>query len=154
MNENQKKLQNQAAQLSRHFETMMIHIVQVQQNFGSDLQELSKQEANVIFSLGECGASIMRELAENLRLHVSTMTGIVDKLIEKDFVNRERSDEDRRVVRVSLTEKGQKAYREEAEKRQQISLTVLNPLDDSEREQFLKIFSKVSAELQKPNASE
>ena len=133
---------------------MMIHIVQVQQNFGSDLPELSKQEANVIFSLGERGASIMRELARNLRLHVSTMTGIVDKLIEKDFVSRERSDEDRRIVRVSLTEKGQRAYREEIEKRQQISLTVLAPLNDGEREQFLEIFSKVSVELQKSSVSE
>ncbi len=30
------------------------------QNFGSDLQELSKQEANVIFSLGERGGVFPR----------------------------------------------------------------------------------------------
>ncbi len=146
-----EKLEQQAARLSKHFDTMMIHIVQMQECLSGDRQELSKQEANLIFTLGERGASIMRELAENLRLHVSTMTGIVDKLIEKGLVNRERSEEDRRIVKVSLTDEGIKAYKAEAEKRRQMSMIVLTSLDEEEREAFLKLFSKVAEKLEASN---
>jgi DNA-binding MarR family transcriptional regulator len=143
------KLEKQSMEISRHFDTLMIHIAQMQQNTVDELQDLNKQEANVIFFLGERGASIMRELAENLRLHVSTMTGIVDKLIEKGFVNRERSDEDRRIVRVSLTEQGARAHHQEGAKRQQMSRIILNSLDEEEREQLLSLFGKISAEIEK-----
>lgn len=145
------KIDTQAARLGQYFERLMIHIGEIQQKSGGDLVDLSKQEANVIYTLGRCGASIMRELADNLRLHVSTMTGIVDKLAEKDLVSRERCDEDRRIVRVSLTEKGATAFRQEHEKRQNLSLTILHSLDTDEREAFLNLFAKVADQIEKTN---
>jgi DNA-binding MarR family transcriptional regulator len=143
------KIETQAAKLGHYFERLMIHIVEMQQKSGGDLVDLSKQEANVVYCLGQRGRSIMRELADNLRLHVSTMTGIVDKLAEKGFVTRERCDDDRRIVRVSLTEKGELAFNQENEKRQNLSLTILHSLNDDEREEFLKLFSKVAAQIEK-----
>lgn len=48
----------------------------------------------------------MHELSEKLYLHVSTMTGIVDRLVKRGYIQRERSQEDRRVVRLSVTASG------------------------------------------------
>lgn len=50
----------------------------------------------------------MAQLASCLKIHVSTATGLLDRMIKKDLVKREYSDEDRRVIFCSLTEAGSK----------------------------------------------
>ncbi len=46
------------------------------------------------------------ELSGQLYLHVSTCSGIVDRLEKKNYINRERSKEDRRVVYLRITPLG------------------------------------------------
>lgn len=48
----------------------------------------------------------MSELAERIQQSSATMTGIVDRLVEKKWVERHRSEEDRRAVFVGLTAEG------------------------------------------------
>lgn len=48
----------------------------------------------------------MGNLAQGMSVPVSTATGIVDRLVKKGLLERGRSEEDRRVVTVSLTESG------------------------------------------------
>jgi DNA-binding MarR family transcriptional regulator len=49
----------------------------------------------------------MRELAQTVAMPPSSLTGIVDGLVERQNVERVSDPEDRRVVRVRLTESGQ-----------------------------------------------
>jgi len=53
----------------------------------------------------------MRELSERLYLHVSTVSGIVDRLVKRGYVVRERSDEDRRIVRLQVTADGRRVIK-------------------------------------------
>lgn len=48
----------------------------------------------------------MQDLSNSMRLNTSTMTRIVDKLVRDQYLQRNRSKEDRRIVVVRLTEKG------------------------------------------------
>ena len=50
---------------------------------------------------------IMSQLAEKLGVGMSTATGIIDKLVEKGLVNRQRNHGDRRVVKLMLTAEGE-----------------------------------------------
>jgi len=50
----------------------------------------------------------MTQIAFALKIHVSTATGLLDRLIAKKLVKRESCEEDRRVVYCSLTEEGLK----------------------------------------------
>ena len=54
------------------------------------------------------GASPMKvtELARRMYLHPATMVGLLDRLEIKGLVQRARSDKDRRVVNVSITDRG------------------------------------------------
>ena len=72
--------------------------------------ELSLQELRVIEYLGDYGPQMMRELAEYMLLAVNSLTTMVDNLERKNFVRRQRSEEDRRVVHVELTDTGREAY--------------------------------------------
>lgn len=54
----------------------------------------------------------MQELSEKMNLNTSTMTRIVDKLVRDGYVERKRSETDRRIVTVGLTDKGALSARE------------------------------------------
>jgi len=51
----------------------------------------------------------MTAIATELNVTLPTATNLVDKLVEKDFIERENQAEDRRVVMCTLAEKGHKA---------------------------------------------
>lgn len=51
----------------------------------------------------------MLELSERMKLNSSTMTRIVDKLVRDQYIRRDRSQSDRRIVIVNLTDKGLEA---------------------------------------------
>lgn len=46
------------------------------------------------------------ELAENLKLTNSTVSGVVDRLVQNGFVERQTLPQDRRAITIHLTEKG------------------------------------------------
>ncbi len=66
-------------------------------------QELNSTEIFVIYVLQHKRTEIKAgDLATELFLPLSTLTGIIDKMIEKGIVIRKRSDSDRRVVMIKL----------------------------------------------------
>ena len=51
------------------------------------------------------------ELSERMYLHVSTITGIVDRLVKKGYLTRKRSVEDRRVIHLNVTATGRRVIK-------------------------------------------
>ncbi|MBI3811999.1 MAG: MarR family transcriptional regulator [Nitrospirae bacterium] len=54
------------------------------------------------------GQLSMGELSRTMYLHMSTVSGVVDRLEEKGYLERTRGVSDRRVVKISLTKAGKK----------------------------------------------
>ena len=52
----------------------------------------------------------MSEVARSIGVTLATLTVACDKLVAKGLVRRVRSQEDRRVVNIMLTDKGRAAY--------------------------------------------
>ena len=77
-----------------------------------DLIDLSMTEIHTIEAVGIKDAKTMGEIAHDLRITVGTLSAAITKLIKKGYVERKRTEEDRRVVLVSLTSKGENVYRE------------------------------------------
>jgi DNA-binding MarR family transcriptional regulator len=78
------------------------------------LQTLSRPEIGLtmpqmvtLFAIRNAGTCRMSELAEVTQQSAGTLTGIVDRLIDDNLVGRVRDVEDRRVVQVTLTAKGE-----------------------------------------------
>ncbi len=61
-------------------------------------------------TLAEKGALSMQELAQQLCVKISTVTRAADGLVKKRLVRRKKNAEDKRVVRVEMTEAGQKVH--------------------------------------------
>jgi DNA-binding MarR family transcriptional regulator len=104
--------------------------------------ELSMQNLRAIYFLGRHPNIIQRELADNLGLSVSNTSVMVDVLVKKRLVERRRCNENRRVIRISLTKEGQKIYNLMLEHHLRLCEEILKPLSMEEQETLLKIFGK------------
>lgn len=76
-----------------------------------DLSDLSVTELHTIEAIGMYSERTMSEVAQDLKITVGTLTTAINKLIKKEYVERKKIEEDRRVVLIHLTKKGKLAYR-------------------------------------------
>ena len=105
---------------------------------------LNMQELRVVEFLGIEGPRMMRELAEHLAVAVNSMTSIVDSVESKGLVRRQRSEEDRRVIRVELTDAGREIYQSLVEVNLRLFRTMLGALTEDEQEIFMVLFRKIA----------
>ncbi len=106
--------------------------------------------AKVIFHLHCGGEASVSEIAKNLSISKSNMTPIIDKLIQENLVERFTDPNDRRIIRVRVTEKGHEfclKQREKTKKHLEEKISSLSP-DELERVKDLakelnSIFSKI-----------
>jgi DNA-binding MarR family transcriptional regulator len=89
----------------------------------------------------------MGELAQALNLSMGAVTGVVDKMIEMEIVERERSSEDRRVVKVGLVEKGKALVSDVNKMRIDATKELYSALTDEEREEYLRMIRKIYGNL-------
>gem|GEM_PF-189452 len=68
--------------------------------------EVTVNEVHTLDAIGKSEPCTVSELASAMMVTVSTMTITINRLEKKGLVKRERSGDDRRVVRVYLTDKG------------------------------------------------
>ena len=105
--------------------------------------DLSIQEWRAIIFLSQCSPSIMKEIADYSMVAVSTMTGIVDKLVHKGLVARERTKEDRRIVKVELTDKGKEISDWHFKKQMNLSMNLLQSLSSEDQSTLLKLLERI-----------
>lgn len=105
--------------------------------------DLTLREWKVIDFLGQKCPCIMREIAIHMGLAVSTVTGIVDRLVQKGLVIRQRPEEDRRIVEVKLTPRGLKAEQWHFSQHMQMSKGILQSLNKQDQSSLLNLMNKV-----------
>jgi DNA-binding MarR family transcriptional regulator len=93
---------------------------------------VNEKELMLIVFVGDNTSVKMSEIAENLKAPLSTLTSIADKLVANKILTRYNSDEDRRVVKVSLTEKGRESYRAFVKRRKERAKMVLSNFSQKE----------------------
>lgn len=93
---------------------------------------LTINDIHVIEAIGDGVPKNMSSVAKSLRVTMGTLTISVNSLVKKGYVDRVRSEEDRRVVLVSLTETGRRAYREHKRFHEQMIEGITGRLDPEE----------------------
>ena len=72
---------------------------------------LTPPQFYVLATIGYAGRLPFGEIGAKMMVTVSNLTGIVDRLEDKNLVVRKRDEKDRRVVHVVLTDKGANLYK-------------------------------------------
>jgi len=98
----------------------------------SSIHNLSITEMHTLAAIGEGKAKTMTQVAASLKISVSTLTAAINKLVTKGYVNRFRVPEDRRIVKIELTEEGVAAVREHEEFHLKMVSNVISELNEEE----------------------
>ncbi len=75
-----------------------------------EFKDITNNDMHVIEAVGIEEPRNMSSVAKSLSITVGTLTISVNNLVKKGYIHRVRSNEDRRVVLISLTDKGKKAF--------------------------------------------
>lgn len=76
----------------------------------SEFGDLTSNDMHIIEAVGIKEEKNMSAVAKSLSVTTGTLTIAMNSLVKKGYVDRVRSQEDRRVVLLSLSPKGRKAY--------------------------------------------
>lgn len=94
---------------TRKVAMLLMDIARKSISSSSDIEDLRGPQAVFLVVLADRGPVTMSELAKDAKIHPTVLTRFLDRLVRKGFVERQRDESDRRVVRVDLTEKGRLA---------------------------------------------
>lgn len=101
-------------------------------------------DMHVIEAIGKGSPKNMTSVAKALSVTTGTLTISVNSLVKKGFVERVRSEEDRRVVLISLTEKGKQVYMRHQKFHEELVEGIVNRLDDQEKILLEKVLSNLN----------
>ena len=113
-------------------------------------RQLPRSELLALLMLQRHGERTMSELAERLGAPLSTASGIGERLARRGLVKRERQPEDRRVVVVRLTKKGETAAGKLRGQIDGLLRRVAGALTEEEQAQLLALVAKAWAAFQAP----
>lgn len=91
----------------------------------------------------------MSDVAEYFNIELSSATSLLNKLVDQKLVERFEDKEDRRLVIVTLTEKGKTLLKQVVSERRKKIEKILSYLSNREKEELLKILTTLNDKLQK-----
>lgn len=110
-----------------------INTIEEQAVKSGEYKDLTTNDMHVIEAIGIDGEKNMSTVAKSLSVTTGTLTISVNSLVKKGFVDRVRSETDRRVVLISLTVKGKKAFRQHQKFHEDMINAVVDKLNEDEK---------------------
>ncbi len=140
--------ENQIQTFARLLRRLGVMYAKIAGRQSSALEVFSKQELLTVDVLGVRGSCRMGEIAEYLGVVQSAITPLADRLEAQDIVQRVRSQEDRRVWLVALTERGQELYADQQNVYHAVAAEMLAPLDEAEQNTLISLMGRIGAAVE------
>lgn len=109
-----------------------------------EFKDISNNDMHVIEAVGIGEGDNMSSVAKKLDITVGSLTTAMNSLVNKKYVIRERSEQDRRVVNVRLTEKGKRAFFHHQEYHHKMTEAVIQSLKEEEIPVLVKTLKGLS----------
>ena len=104
-----------------------------------EFRDITNNDMHVIEAIGDGDGNNMTSVANALGVTVGTLTSAVNSLVLKQYVTRRRTEKDRRVVIVQLTDKGKRAFEHHAHYHQMVTNAVVERFGKEELPLLLKL---------------
>lgn len=112
--------------------------------FSADLGGVTQHQVEVLGTLVRRGRVTMHELAALLAVGPSSATQLVDRLINRELVERHTDPGDRRLVWIVATDRAEALTTQFAELRREIVRSLAGALTDAELEVFVDLLAKLA----------
>lgn len=110
-----------------------------------EFRDISNNDMHIIEAIGLGEPRNMSSVARDMSVTVGTLTIAINNLVKKNYVKRVRSEKDRRVVLISLQEKGVKAFYHHKNFHDEMIRATLEGLDREQTEVLVRALGNLSA---------
>lgn len=114
----------------------------------SQFKDLTLTEMHTIDAIGLYKKKTTSEVAKELNVTVGTLTTAINRLVKKGYVDRIRSEDDRRVVKLGLTKKGKLIFRIHQHFHREMVTSTVEGMDEKEKQALLKGLQNLHSFLQ------
>lgn len=97
--------------------------------------------------INRVGTCTSTEIAAAFEVNKSAITAIINRLTEKELIKRTRDKNDRRVIYLTLTEKGIDLFTKTEVKIQKLVESIINSFEENEFVQFIETYEKLNGLL-------
>lgn len=107
-------------------------------------KNITNNDMHIIEAIGDKAAKNMSSIAKALKVTVGTLTIAINSLVKKGYVNRIRSEKDKRVVLISLSELGKEAYEYHKNFHEKMIKAMLEGLDEQETNTLVRALTNLN----------
>ncbi len=118
--------------------------IEEQKLISEEFKDISITDMHIIEAIGHEGSRNMSSVAKDLRITIGTLTIAINNLVKKDYVKRARSQKDKRVVLICLTQKGQNAYKHHQKFHTEMIERIKSQINDEEEKVLVKMLKSVT----------
>lgn len=136
---------------SRNLNEMLVnlfnHVMDIESKavITEEFKDISNNDMHIIEAVGIEEVRNMSDIAKRLAVTVGTLTTNMNGLEKKGYIVRERGTQDKRVVFVTLTERGKKAFFHHRDFHKKMIKSVVVGLDDDEKRLLYKCLIKLDS---------
>lgn len=108
-----------------------------------EFKDITNNDMHIMEAIGIEEPRRMSDIAKRRSVTVGTLTTNMNSLEDKGYIVRERSKTDKRVVLVTLTEKGRKAFYHHRDFHKKMIYSLVKDLDESEMRVLIKSLANI-----------
>ena len=109
-----------------------------------EFKDISNNDMHIIEAIGNEEPRRMSVIAKSLNITMGTLTTNMNSLEDKGYITRARSNRDKRVVLVSLTEKGKKAFFHHRDFHKRMIRSIVKDLEENEMKVLIRCLQNLT----------
>lgn len=118
-------------------------------SYTNKLTHLSVLQIQTLKFLNQNKKTSMGDIAEYFQIELSSATSLLNNLCDHKLVKRYDDEQDRRLVRITLTDKGKTLFEQAIKERRKKIEKILSYLSKKEKTELLTILKTLNNRLQK-----
>jgi DNA-binding MarR family transcriptional regulator len=145
------QLYNALSRLSRQ-----IHRMEHRMAHGDVLQrqKIHRGQTHLLLLISQNNGARQKDLAEQMDVRPSSMTEMLIKMEQAGLITRKQDEHDQRIMRIFLTEAGEKAAEQSTITTLDLTTTLFNCLTTEEQCQMLALIKKLGTSIEAIDGSE
>ncbi|MBE6905927.1 MarR family winged helix-turn-helix transcriptional regulator [Marasmitruncus massiliensis] len=129
----------------------MIDLIQYKDTYQQQSSEIQPQDMFVLERIYFHKTVQIRDLTKNYGIPPSTLTGILDRLERRKYIQRIRKENDRRAIELLITDAGNAVLQEHIREDKIFAWNLFHTLPSEERQQLLYLLDELLSNVSKEN---
>ncbi|MFK8080610.1 MAG: MarR family winged helix-turn-helix transcriptional regulator [Granulosicoccus sp.] len=115
--------------------------------FHQYIPDLTPTQFSLMVALQELGGTSQNELGRHIGIDAATTNGVIERLVKKRYVQSHTDPNDKRRLRLSLTDEGANILQQSIPLAKNITLDTLEGLTSRESTRLVQLLKKLQADM-------